>query len=109
VEEAERVLEEAVVSGQPSRPSAWSLLPQGAKDWNSAGILFGVAFDAKRGRDHAEGGGILFGMNEYRHVPVEVGHLAILSFKGQFRGDVLHTIREKGQVHLRHRGNLSSG
>lgn len=71
--------------------------------------LFGVAVDAKLGRDHAKGGRILFGVNEYRHVPVEVGHWAIPSFKGQFRGDVLHAIRKQGQVHLRHRGHLSSG
>lgn len=47
-------------------------------------------------------------MDEYWHVPVEVGPLAILLFKGQFRGDVLHAIWKKGQLNLRHRGHLSS-
>ena len=71
--------------------------------------LFGVAIEAKLRGDHAKGRNIPLGVDKYRHVPVEVHHLAILFFKGQFRGDVLHAIRKKGQVHLRHRGNLSRG
>jgi len=70
--------------------------------------LLSVAVDAKLSRDHAKGRNILFGMDKYRHVPVEVDYLAIPFFKSQFRRDVLDSIREKGQLHLRHRSNLSS-
>jgi hypothetical protein len=69
--------------------------------------LFGVSIDAKLRGDHAKGRNIILGVNEYRHVPVEIGDLTIPFFKGQFRGDVLHTIREQGQLHLRHSGNPS--
>jgi len=46
--------------------------------------LFGVSIDAKLRGDHAKGRNIILGVNEYRHVPVEIGYLAIPFFKGQF-------------------------
>ena len=46
--------------------------------------LFSVAVDAKLRRDHAKSLNILFGVDKDRHVPVEVGHSAVLFFNGQF-------------------------
>jgi len=44
--------------------------------------LFGVAIDAKLRGNHAKGLNILLGVDKYRHVPIEVGYLAILFFTG---------------------------
>jgi hypothetical protein len=64
--------------------------------------LGGVSINTELSRDHAKSRNIVLGMDKYRHIPIEVGHLAIAFLKSQLCVDVFHAIREKWELHLWH-------
>ena len=71
--------------------------------------LFNIAVHTELTGDHPEGRLIAFLVNEHRHMPVEIRHLAVLLRKRQLGGDVGDALGKERQVPLWHRGDLSEG